>query len=150
MNAVFAAVHFALLSVCTTFAKDLNITIYMKRLFFTFITLAVALAASAVPAKRGQWKVVKLADGTEISVELKGDEYVKYWQATDGKKYVRNATTGLYELADTEAMAKRAAARRSMPKTSGLRKSPKAKASSASYTGMKKGLIILVQFSDSK
>ncbi len=122
----------------------------MKRLFFTFIMLAVAFAASAVPAKRGQWKVVKLADGTEISVELKGDEYVKYWQATDGKKYVRNATTGLYELADTEAMAKRAAARRSMTKTSGLRKSPKAKASKASYTGKKKGLIILVQFSDSK
>lgn len=62
----------------------------------------------AVPAKRGMWKTVKMADGTEVRVELRGDEFCSYWQAADGRKLVQNNTTGFYELADMKAMTARA------------------------------------------
>ena len=34
------------------------------------------LVAVAVPAKRGQWKTVTLTDGSQVRVELVGDEFI--------------------------------------------------------------------------
>ena len=47
----------------------------MRRSVLCLVLAAVVMAVMAVPAKRGQWKVVKLEDGTEVNVELVGDEY---------------------------------------------------------------------------
>ena len=44
----------------------------------------------AVPAKRGLWSTITLSDGTQVRVELKGDEHLHYLQATDGTCYVKN------------------------------------------------------------
>lgn len=107
----------------------------------------------AVPAKRGLWKTVKMADGTEIKVELRGDEFCSYWQAEDGRKLVHNNTTGFYELADMEAMTQKAdqmrqSARRA--KSSDIQTRVTIGGDHQPYTGTKKGLIILVQFADTK
>ena len=51
----------------------------MKRLIFTLSTLMICSASMmAIPAKPGQWKMLKLANGTEIRAELVGDELCPY------------------------------------------------------------------------
>jgi immune inhibitor A len=107
----------------------------------------------AVPAKRGMWKTVKMADGTEVRVELRGDEFCSYWQAADGRQLTQNNKTGLYEIADIKAMAEKAnKMRQSARRTQG--NSPETRISIGGehtpYIGTKKGLIILVQFNDKK
>ena len=52
----------------------------MKKLL-TIIAMAVfAIGMQAIPAKRGIWRTVKLEDGTSLRVELRGNEYMHYWQ----------------------------------------------------------------------
>ena len=115
------------------------------------MTLAT-LCAMAVPAKRGQWKTVTLADGTKVRVELRGDEFINYWQAEDGRRFVRNAATAKYELADMTKLRERAQAlRKSINIKGGKQNAPvrsATRAASSQYTGDKKGLVILVEFPD--
>ena len=61
------------------------------------------LVAVAVPAKRGQWKTVTLTDGSQVRVELVGDEFMHFWQAEDGRKFIQQAGE-VYRLADIEKM----------------------------------------------
>lgn len=115
------------------------------------MTLA-ALCAMAVPAKRGQWKTVTLADGSKVRVELRGDEFINYWQAEDGRRFVRNAATAKYELADMTKLRERAQAlRKSINIKCGKQNAPArsaTRAASSQYTGQKKGLVILIDFPD--
>ena len=115
------------------------------------MTLA-ALCAMAVPAKRGQWKTVTLADGSKVRVELRGDEFINYWQAEDGRRFVRNAATAKYELADMTKLRERAQAlRKSINIKGGTQNAPArtaTRAASSQYTGQKKGLVILIAFPD--
>ena len=63
----------------------------MKKLFTTLFFAAITAIATAVPAKRGQWKTVTLADGTTVRVELRGDEFCHFWQAEDGRTFVKDS-----------------------------------------------------------
>lgn len=91
-----------------------------------------------------------MADGTEIRVELRGDEFCSYWQAADGRKFVENNTTGFYEIADMKKMTAKA----DQMRLTARRNSKKLMTRGAlggdhqPYIGTKKGLIILVQFTD--
>lgn len=122
----------------------------MKKFYLTFLIVLTSMSAFAVPAKRGLWKTVKMADGTEVKVELRGDEFCKFWRTADGVNLVKNNKTGFYEKANLEQMSRLANERRQ----NAARLSPSNNALSGetriSYTGKKKGLIILVQFSDLK
>ena len=115
------------------------------------MTLAT-LCAMAVPAKRGQWKTVTLTDGSKVRVELRGDEFINYWQAEDGRRFVRNAATAKYELADMTKLRERAQAiRKSINIKGGTQNAPARTATritSSPYTGQKKGLVILINFPD--
>lgn len=126
----------------------------MKRFFLTLPLALTTMLMFAIPAKRGSWKTVRLTDGTEIKVELRGDEFCSFWQAADGRKFVKNTSTGYYEAADINSMRAKAEAKRSMRNSSMLRRAPGIGSalgkSTVDYTGKKKGLIILVQFSDKK
>lgn len=84
----------------------------MKKTLLTATLSLVAVTMMAVPAKRGQWKTVTLADGTTVRVELRGDEFNHYWQAYDGTRYVENGDN--WKVADAQALLsmKRAAMRR--------------------------------------
>lgn len=123
----------------------------MKRLSAIFSLLTMTAVMLAVPAKRGVWKTVRLADGTEVRVELRGDEYGHFWQSADGVKYIEDNTKGVYKVADMKTVSEKASARRRLvSKARSAAKLRKSKAASKAplYTGSKKGLLILVQFSD--
>ena len=106
------------------------------------------IAVMAVPAKKGQWRTLTLADGSKVKAELVGDEFLHYWQAEDGICYVRNAEH--FEKANLEAM--KAVAMQKIQQRFAKHRALKTKRKSESnpYVGKKKGLIILVQFSDLK
>jgi len=129
------------------------ICINMKRLLSTFAVLAVTAAALAVPAKRGVWRTVRLADGTEVRVELRGDEFGHYWQSAAGVSYVRDASSDIYREAGMQELAARASARRgaaAKARSRRLMQKRRAAGQAPAYTGRRKGLLILVQFSDKK
>lgn len=106
----------------------------------------------AVPAKRGIWKTVTTADGSTVKVELRGDEFCHYWRAADGRCYVENAGTGLFETANVSALLKAGEPRRAAAEEARQRRAPMSRVQlggdHAPYTGEKKGLIILVSFAD--
>ena len=126
----------------------------MKRLFLALSLALAVMSASAIPAKRGTWKTLKLADGSEVRAELRGDEFGHYWQTEDGRRFIINAETGTAEAADVKAMKANAAEKRKQASQRRLKRAPRAKASTRAddpvYEGEKKGLIILVQFDDVK
>lgn len=124
----------------------------MRKLLSVFSLLVITAAVFAVPAKRGLWKMVRLADGTEVKVELKGDEFGHFWQSADGTRYVSDGSANIYKVADMGAISLKAKARRNIAAKARSRRSVmKAPAARAqSYIGTKKGLLILVEFSDKK
>lgn len=115
--------------------------------FMAFVMPAVAFA---VPVKRGQWRVLTLADGIKVRAELCGDERVRWWQAGDGARYVAEGKTGLYkaiEKGQAPSLAKSfqaAVASGKMAKV--VRRAQESGAST--FQGEKRGLIILAQFPD--
>ena len=54
--------------------------VYVKRFFICSVMLSLVLGAAAVPAKRGLWKTLRLADGQEVRARLTGDDIVHYYQ----------------------------------------------------------------------
>ena len=131
----------------------------MKHLLLASLLGFVSLTAQAVPAKKGVWRMVTLADGTQKRVELRGDEFCSYWVDAEGicynidsgsKRYVKVDAKNLQlrgsllrakanqDRTERMAKARRMAAKKSLGQTNG------------SYFGKKKGLIILVQYKDKK
>ena len=107
-----------------------------------------AFGAMALPVKKGVWKTLTLKDGTEVRARFVGDEHCRYWLGADGKRYVDSdgQYTEMTDLAIREGKAKfQKNQRRRMAR---IQKAAQNRASV--YTGEKKGLIILAQFSDVK
>ena len=100
------------------------------------ILLAAVTVAQAIPAKPGTRRVITLSDGTTLSVELTGDEYQHYWQSADGRAFDDNGT--LISPFTLQKQRVKAAQRRTIRRTT--HHSP--------IIGEKRGLIILVEFSD--
>lgn len=121
----------------------------MKKTIATFVLAAIAATMWAVPAKRGIWKTVSLADGSQVRVELVGDEFGSFWRAADGTAYRKADGAAHFERADVQAIAKAAQKLRAARKLRAPRRAPERTVGVAGdYTGQKKGLIILAQFSD--
>lgn len=119
-------------------------------IFILNALLCLVLSVWAVPAKRGVWCSLSLVDGTEVKAQLVGDEFLHYYVSEDGTKYVQDESTGLYRKMTDEVIAqRRSAVRRAQAQGRQKRMLRKAQASNA-FQGTKKGLIILVQFTDSK
>lgn len=112
----------------------------------------MALAASAVPAKRGLWRNVQLADGGTARVQLVGDEHIHFYVSEDGTRYSLDSATGLYSpMSDAQMSAKtsRAAARR---KVIGSKMRPRRVGTidKSVFQGTKKAIVILAQYTDKK
>ncbi len=130
----------------------------MRKVLLTLSLLVMTLAATAIPAKPGLWKTIKLANGTEVRAQLCGDEFNHYWQDANGKRYI--ASGDCFVQASDETLSKRGAARRmKAAKAQHKRLSKVSKkgapkrvggATGNDYTGQKKGLIILVNFTKKK
>ena len=119
--------------------------------------LFFSIVASAIPAKKGVKQTITLVNGTKVSVELKGDEHVHWWQTNDGQRYVTDDNGVWKTVTADEVMAgakKRAAAKQLMAaKRRTMAKGRTAKAAESTkseFKGQKRGLIILVNFSDKK
>lgn len=137
----------------------------MKKLYLMLSMLfAFGMAANAVPAKKLQ-KVITLANGTQVSVELRGDEYLSWWEGTDGTAYRATATDeNVFEAFDLEAQKPAAAARRARTEQGRVARLARVKNSlkgaddkmrglggdHITYKGVKKGLVVLVDFKNKK
>lgn len=107
--------------------------------------LLVAMSINAIPAKPGNWKSLKLADGTEVRARLCGDEYMHFWLTADGKRYVEGEEGGVFYPADMEKLIRQADVRRTKRQTA--RKARMRHTSEyRCFAGNKKGLIILVAY----
>ncbi len=60
--------------------------------------LLVAISTIAIPAKPGVWRTISLTDGTQVKVQLVGDEFMHYYQSADGTRYQYDESTGNYYL----------------------------------------------------
>lgn len=137
----------------------------MKKVYLMLSMLfAFGTAANAVPAKKLQ-KVITLANGTQVSVELRGDEYLSWWEGTDGTAYRTTATDeNVFEAFDLEAQKPAAAARRARTEQGRVARLARVKNSlkgaddkmrglggdHITYKGVKKGLVVLVDFKNKK
>lgn len=123
----------------------------MKKILLSMSLLLVAVGMSAVPAKRGVWKTITLADGTAVKVELKGDEFASFWQAADGRCFAFDAATQKYQQTSLKDINGKALAKRAEWDNADKKQAPEQAApKKISFTGSKKGLIILVQFKNLK
>ena len=109
----------------------------------------------AMPAKRGIKRTITLPNGTEKTVTLVGDEHLHYFVDAEGNAYTN--TGGRYVKADINQLKKhglerrKAAQRHRIARMSRLQKNASARRlarKASNFTGKKKGLIILVEFSD--
>lgn len=136
----------------------------MKKLYLMLSMLfAFGAAANAVPAKKLQ-KVITLTNGTQVSVELRGDEYLSWWEGTDGTAYRATADENVFEAFDLEAQKPAAAARRARTEQGRVARLARVKNSlrgaddkmrglggdHITYKGVKKGLVVLVDFKNKK
>lgn len=136
----------------------------MKKLYLMLSMLfAFGAAANAVPAKKLQ-KVITLTNGTQVSVELRGDEYLSWWEGTDGTAYRTTADENVFEAFDLEAQKPAAAARRARTEQGRVARLARVKNSlkgiddkmrglggdHITYKGVKKGLVVLVDFKNKK
>lgn len=123
----------------------------MKRLFTLWVVLFVVLSAMAVPAKPGAWRTISLTDGTQVKVQLVGDEFMHYYQSADGTRYLYDAASATYQVYSDSQFSnsrRKAVARRAKANN---RRAVRRKANVTNiFRGTKKGLIILAQFTDSK
>lgn len=131
----------------------------MKLLMLASLLGFVALSAQAVPAKKGVWRMVTLADGTQKRVELRGDEFCSYWVDAEGVSYNLDSESKRYVRVDANALQLRASQLRAKANQDRIERMVKARhmtvkkslgQTNGSYFGKKKGLIILVQYKDKK
>lgn len=117
-----------------------------------------AFDAQAVPARPGIRRQLTLASGEKVTAELRGDEFFSYWQTDDGNRYVFDAEKGVYDNKNFEPLSRRGMLKRQQANSRRVearasnKHGVKAKAplggDHTQYTGVKKGLIILVNFTD--
>ncbi len=122
------------------------------RSLLTALFVLTATAALAIPAKPGLTRTITLADGTTKTARLVGDEFGHYWLSSDGTAYCEDASTQLFHPINLQALTTKAAARRSAANAKRSRRlsAPRRVGQVGNYTGKKKGIIILVNFSDKK
>lgn len=117
------------------------------------------MTAEAIPARPGRWQIVKLKDGTEVVVQMRGDEWGHFLADMAGNAYVPNGDGTYSKTTPEEAVngkegSARYAVRKAMQaqRQMALSKAPR-KASAvdkSKFQGKKRGLIILAQYQDVK
>ena len=120
----------------------------MKRNLILFLAMFLFVAeALAVPAKRGVTKNLTLADGSRVVATLQGDEYANYYLASDGRAF--QMKDGAYTAVDRSALETQ---RKQLMQVRNKQRAARrvGTAPEGGYQGQKKGLVILVEFTDVK
>ena len=126
------------------------------RLSLIVALLAFTCPSRSVPAKRGVWRTVTLSNGLTIKARLCGDEHAHWWQAEDGSCFDVDSLGKGKAVVPQELMSKarsRMAARRQAARRANAKKASQRIATNSNtgkFQGQRHGLIILVNFADSK
>lgn len=126
------------------------------RLSLMVALLAFTCPSRSVPAKRGVWRTVTLSNGLTVKARLCGDEHAHWWQAEDGSCFDVDSLGKGKAVVPQELMSKarsRMAARRQAVRRSNAKKASQRIATNGNtgkFQGQRHGLIILVNFADSK
>ncbi|MCR4993991.1 MAG: M6 family metalloprotease domain-containing protein, partial [Bacteroidales bacterium] len=125
----------------------------MKKLNYILVALLQLLMMTttmyAVPVKPGLHRTLTLHDGALLQATLVGDEYGHFWLGEDGKAYRKSSSDDLYYTVSAQEVQQRAAVRRAARNFHRSRRlAPQKIGAVSNYIGAKKGLIILVNFSD--
>ena len=119
----------------------------MQRLLLTIICCIQALMLSAVPAKRDRYKL-QLADGSYITATMMGDEMLHFFRTDDGR-FLQCDTLGIAHYVEAHDIQDRWQARsRRRQAARSKRKAAKGQQTQNKIVGSKRGLVILVQFTD--
>lgn len=120
-----------------------------KRILLIPFLCLISIIMLAVPAKRGLWRTLQLTDGSTVRAMLVGDEHAHFWQDADGNTY-RSAGDATYQKIDRAQVVAAAKARRVKANAARLKVAKRAAKDTKIFQGKRRGLIILVQFSDKK
>lgn len=128
----------------------------LSRLLVVLLMVSLALSGHSVPAKRGIWRTLRLADGTAIQVQKLGDEHLHFYTDGLGRHYLCQANGRLQAISATDLRARyaRQKSRRLTAKAKARAAAKPARVThfgqvdKANYQGTQRGLIILVEFSD--
>ena len=83
--------------------------------------MMASIVVLAVPAKRG-WQTRNLSDGTQVELQLMGDEFYHYWTTRDGKIAVEQADGSFVVTDEDKPTAKKAAAKKAPAKKAPAKK----------------------------
>lgn len=120
----------------------------MKKIFVSLGLMLFTAGLFAVPAKPGMWKILRLSDGKEVSAQLLGDEFMHYYQSENGVYYVSD-NKGSFSVVDKATLISYAKSLHSVRNKISRRSSRNLVGGIGTvFEGHKKGLIILVEFSD--
>ena len=122
----------------------------MRNLLLLSMVLTMGVAtAMAVPAKPGVKKTFTLKDGTRVEATLAGDEYVHFYQTADNRAI--QFRDGAYEYVDRDSLVQlhrhrlAASNKRRAERASRVGQRPE-----GGIKGQRRGLVIMVEFSDVK
>jgi len=151
---------------CLTLSTDKEISYkttlikrFMKKKLLVLMSMLLAVSAiHAVPAKRGIWKTFTLKNGQAVQVQLCGDEFLRFWEDKAGNRYSYDTSDGLKpanmaQLQERSRVMRQQACPENIIKKNLLSGNANGSTSitrGVSYTGKKKCLILLAQFSDKK
>lgn len=120
------------------------------------VALLTSITMMAVPAKRGLTRMITLSDGSTVEAKLVGDEFGHFWLADNGQAYVKTTGVNFFTEVNAASIMVQAQSRRSEVNAQRIQRLPGIKSHGANrrvgeygdYTGAKKALVILVNFSD--
>lgn len=122
----------------------------MRRLFYILAACLVCGMANAIPAKR-LTKTITLANGEKVEATFMGDEHVHFYQDAEGRTY-QSGEDGTIAEVSTESLKARWAekldAHNQRRLTRAKRKTTGWGAERSPISGERKGLVILVNFSN--
>lgn len=127
----------------------------MKKLFLSLSGVFIALAMNAMPVKPGYWRTVTLADGSNVRVEMAGDENIVYWRSADGVCYrPLKGNSNVFERVEAAKLQKELSltlsARQKREEALFAKAPRKVMAKADKFQGKKKCLVILANFADTK
>lgn len=134
----------------------------MKKFILSCILTFSTVAMLAVPAMRGQWRTITLADGSKVKVEAVGDEFCHYWLSESGVAYTETSEN-VFAKADIHILEAAVEAKRSQVAEHRMARFErffghqygevkpglmKGVGNLKQLTGTKKGIVVMVEFQD--
>ncbi len=121
----------------------------MKRLFGVLIALLLFGQHAMGRAVRTTQSRILLPNGEKVTATLMGDEFLHFYQTADGKKYQVDSLGIAREVNFQALVRKTSSKRKAIEARRFQRRMPKRLGVAGNhYTGSKRGLVILVSFSD--